>query len=304
MCATPMQIRNKFTGELHLVPCSKCPECVGRRVSAWSFRLMLTELFCKRSYFVTLTYDNEHVPKSEKKFLTLCKRDVQLFFKRLRKRVAVRDPEVKVRYYAVGEYGSNNWRPHYHLILFNADKLSIEEAWRDEKGAIGGIDIGSVTGASVGYTLKYISKPKRVPYHVNDDRIPEFALMSKGLGHEYLTPAMIAWHKADLLNRMYVNTYDGKKVSMPRYYKDKIYTKGERIGDRVDEDGNLHLGDYVPGERDFIAAYFKANAEQRYEEFWNEQYKRFGEYAAQNKAALDKHAFEKMHKDSHKNRYL
>lgn len=39
---------------------------------------------------------------------------------------------------------------------------------------------------------------------------------------------MIRWHKADILNRMYINVEAGKKASMPRYYKDRIYTDLER----------------------------------------------------------------------------
>lgn len=39
---------------------------------------------------------------------------------------------------------------------------------------------------------------------------------------------MIAWHKADLMNRMYINIGNGKKAAMPRYYKQKIYTDDER----------------------------------------------------------------------------
>lgn len=36
------------------------------------------------------------------------------------------------------------------------------------------------------------------------------------------------WHKADLENRMYVNIDGGKKIAMPRYYKQKIYDETER----------------------------------------------------------------------------
>lgn len=39
---------------------------------------------------------------------------------------------------------------------------------------------------------------------------------------------MVAWHLADKNNRMYVNTSDNKKVAMPRYYKNKIYTDEQR----------------------------------------------------------------------------
>lgn len=43
---------------------------------------------------------------------------------------------------------------------------------------------------------------------------------------------MIAWHHKDQDNRMYCNIEDGKKIAMPRYYKNKIYTdeQRERIG--------------------------------------------------------------------------
>jgi len=52
--------------------------------------------------------------------------------------------------------------------------------------------------------------------------------MSKGLGKGYLTEAVKEWHYADMLNRMFLTVEDGKKVSMPRYYKNKIYTKPDR----------------------------------------------------------------------------
>lgn len=42
---------------------------------------------------------------------------------------------------------------------------------------------------------------------------------------------MVKWHKSDLDNRMYLNIEDGKRISMMRYYKDKMYTDEER--DRI-----------------------------------------------------------------------
>jgi hypothetical protein len=133
--------------------------------------------------FLTLTYDTAHVPITEKGYMTLCKSDVQLFLKRLRKSL----PESKIKYYAVGEYGGKTMRPHYHLILFGADFASAAKAWCVEdrhtrkRCAIGQCHYGVVTGASVGYTLKYIQKPGKIPMHRNDDRVKEFSLMSKDL---------------------------------------------------------------------------------------------------------------------------
>lgn len=177
----------------------------------------------KSALFLTLTYDTAHVPITRNGFRNLNKRDLQLFFKRLRK-----NNGLPIRYYAVGEYGGRTSRPHYHVILFNAQPELIQDAWKIDGKHIGQIHYGQVSEASVGYTLKYISKDSRIPLHCNDDRQREFALMSKGLGENYLTQKMIAWHKKDLENRMYCNIPDGKKISMPRYYKDKIYHKQER----------------------------------------------------------------------------
>lgn len=198
----------------------------------------------RTSYFLTLTYDSDNVPLTASGFMTLCKRDLQLFFKSLRfAQFGRRKSDIK--YYACGEYGGKSYRPHYHLILFNADltylvgsrdahfvdlgvlKLDGKVPYKCSFWPHGHITVGTVTGASIGYTLKYMSKAKRIPLHHKDDRSREFSCMSKGLGIHYLSPSMVSWHKAALTDRMYCNI-DGKKIAMPRYYKDKLYTVEER----------------------------------------------------------------------------
>lgn len=206
------------------VPCGKCPSCVKRKISQWSFRLMQQEKYSHDAYFITLTYDNNHVPITDRGYLTLVKRDLQLFFKRLRKLNST-----KISYYAVGEYGSKTQRPHYHIILFNCHISTVQTAWRFEGRDIGECHYGDVNGASVGYTLKYISKGRRFHDSDSDDRQPEFALMSKRIGSQYLTDSMTKWHKSDINNRMYVQLKDGRRVAMPRYFKDKLYTEEERL---------------------------------------------------------------------------
>lgn len=44
--------------------------------------------------------------------------DVQRFIKRLRKQISTLFKDEKVRYYAIGEYGTSSFRPHWHLLLF------------------------------------------------------------------------------------------------------------------------------------------------------------------------------------------
>lgn len=112
---------------LQLVPCGKCLGCRNHNALQWAARCMLE---CKKyvnNVYVTLTYDEEHLPYNirhdretfEDTFMpSLFQRDYQLFMKRLRKDKAKRG-EPSPRYFYCGEYGSNTGRPHYHSILFN-----------------------------------------------------------------------------------------------------------------------------------------------------------------------------------------
>lgn len=244
------------------VACGKCPECVARRVSGWSFRLMQEDKVSETAFFVTLTYDTKHVPLTRNGFMTLNKRDCQLFFKRLRKAVSKVRPDLSIKYYLAGEYGGRTSRPHYHVILFNApDTKFVEEAW-----GLGAIHYGDIREESVGYTMKYLDKVKSIPAHRNDDREPQFGLMSKGLGANYITDNIVDYHKADLLNRMYCTTKDGKKISMPRYYKNKIYTEPER--DAINEHQAVEIPKREQAKRDaYVGDYDRDMQENAFAKF-------------------------------------
>lgn len=121
------------------IPCGKCIGCRLDYAKQWANRIMLEAQYHNEAYFVTLTYDDTHVPLSwysdpetgeAKQAMTLRKRDFQLFMKRLRKWQDVQsvdndncfDSSVsssQIRYFASGEYGSKSFRPHYHAIIFN-----------------------------------------------------------------------------------------------------------------------------------------------------------------------------------------
>jgi hypothetical protein len=205
------------------VPCGKCPKCLARKANAWAFRLLAEQKRSHSSDFITLTYDDDHLTYIQEDQPVLVKRDVQLFFKKLRKLQSqnLDWSHVPIKYFAVGEYGTNTLRPHYHLILINAHLPLIQSAW--DKGQV---HYASCTPASIAYTLKYMSKP---PNPNTTTLPPEFRLMSKGLGNCYITPAIKAWHNNDHLNRMYLHTNDGKKIAMPRYYKDRIFAQAKRL---------------------------------------------------------------------------
>jgi hypothetical protein len=196
------------------VPCGKCPNCLKRRVASWSFRLEMESLLWNKQYFLTLTYDNEHVPITKNGFLTLEPTDLTLFFKKLRKRAG------KLKYYLCGEYGTNTKRPHYHVILFSTSSLfesDIESTWYKGK-----VHYGKVEPASIRYTVQYYDKGVWSKSHVRDDRYPEFSRMSQGIGRNFLTASQVT----RFLNNpqvSFIYNHEGQKISIPRYYKKRLY---------------------------------------------------------------------------------
>lgn len=213
ICDTPFFVLPKAGTEKVPVPCGRCPNCKLRRVNGWVFRLLQEERISSSAHFVTFTYDTRTVPISQNGFMTLKKEDFQLYMKRLRKLTSQ-----PLKYYAVGEYGTNNKRPHYHAIIFNVpDPEMFSTAWQ-----LGSVHVGKVTGDSIAYTMKYIDKP-RATKHARDDRDLEFPLMSKGLGKNYLSDAIINYHQADL-SRLYVTKEGGHRIALPRYYRNKIFS--------------------------------------------------------------------------------
>ncbi len=205
------------------VPCGKCPPCRKRRVDQWVFRLLQEDLDSHSAYFITLTYDTQFVPISPNGFMTLEKSDFQDFMKRLRKLNSS-----KIKYYMCGEYGTQNWRPHYHAIIFNVeDEDMIEQAWTLHGELIGSTHVGNVTRSSIAYCAKYIDKGKRIPAFTKDDRAEEYSAMSKGLGAGFLTQAAIDYWSSNL-DQNYIKLPDGTKLPMPRYYRDKILSEDQK----------------------------------------------------------------------------
>lgn len=224
-CVSPISLTKTRKSYGAKVPCGKCYACRNRRIAGWAFRLQQEGRSSRSAHFVTMTYDADHIPLTMNGYADLSKRDCQLYLKRIRKAM----PGIKIKYYLCSEYGEKSFRPHYHMIIFNASEDVLTSSWTQ-----GHVHIGKVSQASINYVMKYMAKPSQIPLHETDDRNQEFSLMSKRLGSGYLTPEMIRWHRSDVLNRCYLHQ-DGLKIPMPRYYKEKIYTKREltRIGEHL-----------------------------------------------------------------------
>lgn len=208
------------------VGCGHCYNCRINKMRGWIFRLQQEYEVCNSAHFVTLTYEDQHLPISENGKASLLKSDVQDFFKKLR-----HTQKMKITYYLVGEYGTRFKRPHYHIILFNVlDQENIFKKWNK-----GTVHVGTVTKQSISYTLEYMSKRSDVKkvlrndtWVMEDTRLKEFSLYSKGIGSTYVTEETIAYHKRNLKN-MYINTYDNSKVSMPRFYRNLLFTEEEKM---------------------------------------------------------------------------
>lgn len=198
------------------VPCGKCIPCLVSKRADWTFRLEQEYKVSSNALFVTLTYDVKHCPAS------LDKRHLQLYFKKLRKQDQKENGQTRIRYYAVGEYGTIGGRPHYHILLFNVSEQLARACWRDVKGKpIGIVHIGKVTAASVAYVTKYMIQTDKDDPRWNTLQRP-FALMSRayGIGAHYLSDNMVNWHRNDDKNYA---IRDGQKVRLPRFYKSKIW---------------------------------------------------------------------------------
>lgn len=197
------------------VPCGHCAFCMATRRSDWALRLHYESRLHLDACFVTLTYADAHLVWKTGTS-QLHKPHLQQFFKRVRR------AGYKLRYYAVGEYGSRTYRPHYHILLFGqVSEQVVRRCWE-----YGQVHIGRVTQASVMYTLGYMVNGKH--WTMRKGRVRPFCTMSRrpGIGANYLTPAMIAWHKSDRKN---YTILDGAKRHLPRYYKEKIFSKIDRV---------------------------------------------------------------------------
>lgn len=108
--------------------CGYCIGCQLDHAQKWAARLIAEAQTSSSAYFLTLTYDDAHLPLAPITDLntgevkdykgTLCKADFQSFIKRLRESQRYLGHE-NIRFFVGGEYGPKTFRPHYHSIIYN-----------------------------------------------------------------------------------------------------------------------------------------------------------------------------------------
>lgn len=223
-CLRPLRLANGLT-----VNCGSCRACRVNRSTSWTLRLLYELEEWKEAAFITLTYSDEKIPED----YGLCKRDLQLFLKRLRERFGYLG--LKLRYFAVGEYGQDNrtmpigiehGRPHYHLIVFGVDSESkehrkiISECWSkcDEFLIISGRGVERVNRGSIAYVCGYIQKKLNGDYgrELYEERQPPFMLCSKGLGLSSFEK------KASRLLKNGFTYYGSHRIGIPRFFRKKF----------------------------------------------------------------------------------
>lgn len=222
------------------LPCNKCTGCRLERARQWATRCVHEAQMHKDNCFITLTYDNEHIPDKGQ----LNHRDFQLFMKKLRK------VSPKIKFYMCGEYGEHTKRPHYHAAIFGydfGDKLrysgqgeqtlytskTLDKIW-----GLGECKIGAVTFQSAAYIARYIMQRitgeqakqhyQRLDMNTGEiyQLVPEYNQMSrggrtgKGIGKAFLDK-----FTTDIYPDGQV-VINGKLCRAPRYY-DNLYKAQE-----------------------------------------------------------------------------
>lgn len=219
------------------VPCGNCIGCRLDYSRKWADRLTMESLThdAEKQYFITLTYDDAHLPMSECGFPTLYSPDLKKFVKDFRNEF--RDEHV--RFYACGEYGGSTARPHYHLLMFGAhlrdlkfyksnfqhdylfNSATLSEIW-DKGFSV----VGDVNWNTCAYTARYVMKKARTKGEKENyalySMLPEFVVMSRrpGIGVQYFLD-----HKDEIVRdgRIYLPSRDfPRSCAIPRLFMDYL----------------------------------------------------------------------------------
>lgn len=184
----------------------------------------------ERSWFLTLTFDREHLPAD----WSLDVRTWQLFAKKLRKDVG------PFRFFACGEYGPVGLRPHYHACVFGLPLEDVRQVVRDGRvighspalEAVwqkGDCDVQPFSAATAGYVTGYVTKKRQdIPIHAYN-RIEsetgrvfqvrrEFRVMSRRPG---IGATWYARYKSDVFPSDVI-VHEGSRFRPPRFYSDKL----------------------------------------------------------------------------------
>lgn len=153
------------------VPCGHCLNCLIKKQSQITFlaqkELVGNYMAGKSASFVTLTYDDNHLPYNDNGFITLKRSDVQLFLKRMRRNMDYHNVRKDFKILYCGEYGDGSHstsksgvstsRPHYHLVFIGLSPEKVKYYTR-KLWLYGLCDIGPLSAGGIRYLTKYMTK--------------------------------------------------------------------------------------------------------------------------------------------------
>lgn len=227
-CNRPFSIKDK-QGNIVTVPCGWCRQCRIDKRNEWTMRLAF-DVSANSGCFITLTYDSLYLPHDA----GLHKEHLQKFFKRFRTNLYRGNYPKKIKYYAVGEYGelgtqqdvngTGFGRPHYHAIVSGISPLAAQKFVRDS-WQLGFIMVKAAEVGSIRYVLKYLDKElhgKKELALKYGALQPPFAVMSKGIGIDYLRK------NSDVIDYFDGVPFNGSIRPIPRYYLDHFDFQHEK----------------------------------------------------------------------------
>lgn len=225
-------------------PCGKCPACQANRQRAFTFRLDQERDNASFYLWLTLQYDDDHVPRYPDGEMCFSKQHCRGFFEKLRKRYS---PNCTFKHFLVSEYGPNGTkRPHYHCLLFvysteqdlqklYNQKVEMRDFVCDKAWPYGHVECKNFHDRVLRYITKYCMKPELIGDH---HTMKTFTLISPGIGLDYINK--IPQSKLDQMIRSldFSVYYNGSKISLPRYYTDRIlpHSKQQLRDAAVNED--------------------------------------------------------------------
>lgn len=214
------------------------------RRADWAIRCVHESQLHEYSSFITLTYDDEHLPSDG----GLHVQDWQKFAKRFRAHLSRAYPKGTYpetarafRFLACGEYGEENFRPHFHAAIFGQDFSEDRILWKTKNGnpiyqsvrltqlwGKGITSVGNLTWESAAYVAGYTTKKQvdQVAQYMRTDRISgkrvrvraPFVIMSRrpGLASKWLDKFKSDVYPSDEV------IHRGRKYRPPRYYDNTL----------------------------------------------------------------------------------
>lgn len=238
------------------LPCGTCIGCLSSRATQWAHRCAHEASSWSSNILLNLTYDDANLPRGGH----LVPRDLQTFIKRLRKSAQRpsnnmrADGDKRLRYFACGEYGERNHRPHYHALIFNCGFTDGYKVGVSDRGyplyesdtlralwPAGLARYGDADPGAANYIAQYTLKKQRrsradadTDGYVDEDgvwypRPQPFLRMSlkPGIGINWLTK-----YGNDLLHGYLVE--NGQKHGIPRAYKTKLKETNAQLAEDIE----------------------------------------------------------------------